>query len=493
MIRRIFVVGMLLALLMIPTIAQDDDLTLRVGHIFVSSTPLDPATSVDQGAFMYYDLIYDALLGLDGEGNLVPRLATDWIVTDESIILSLREGVTFSDGMAFDAEAAKANFDRYMAEGSRVHQEHLSRVSSVDVMDEFTLRLNLSERDEFLLERLSYYSGMMVSPDAFETATENPIGAGPYVLNLEESIEGNILIFDRNETYWDVDSLAAARIEIRIVPPTDVINGLLAGDQDLILTLSGFSGLIPPEQFDVRSSKSTVYGVMFWDRDGTIAPEIANQEVRCAISQAIDAESYALRIEGVIADPVFTMPPEGWYGYNRQAPITEYDPEAARATLAELGLEDLELMTGFTNTTRIRTEALIGFMNDIGVTVNAEQLNNNEYNLVTAESQYAVTALPFSIENFIDFVESFILAEGAANPFGVIDEDIEALYAEARLLSLEEAEPLYQEISALIMERCYIKPLAVSSIAIAFAPGVTADLRFRTNAHLDFRTVVFEN
>lgn len=490
MLHRSAIIVFIVALLGLPVVAQDDEeVTLRIGHVFTSSLPLDPNIGLDIGAFFYYDLMYEGLIGIDAEGNLVPRLATDWEVTDEAITLTLRDGVTFSDGVVFDAEAAKANFDRFLTGGSRLLQKHLANVESVDVLDDLTIRLNLSQRDEFLLERLAGFAGLMVSPDAFETAAINPIGAGPYILNIEESIEDSYLVLERHENYWDVESLVADRIEIRIVPAPDVINGLLSGDQDIIFTISGLSGLIPADQFEVRSARSTIYGVMFWDREGTIAPELANQEVRCALSAAMDTEAYTTQIEGAIAEPIYHMPPEGWYGHNPDAPITTYDLEAARAMLEAAGVTNLRIETGFTPTTRARSEAFIGFMNDLGIEIIGEARNIDEYFQVTGGSEYAVTALPFSIESFIDFVETYFLENGSANPFNAVDEDIVALYEQAQELTLAEAEPIYQQISALIMERCYIKPLSLSSIAIAFRPGVSADLRYRTNSHLDMRTL----
>lgn len=489
--RVIFLV-MLLALLSLPLAAQHTTEVFRIGHPFEPSQGLDPIAQADPNFFLFFDLIYEGLVGLDADGNLVPRLATDWQQTEAAINFTLREGVLFSDGTPFNADVAKANLDRALESGSNSLRAQFAAITSVEVTGEFSIQLNLSQNDELLLPRIAFYGGLMVSPDAFATTSEAPVGAGPYTLVTEEVIEGNFYVYEVNENYWDRDSLAADRVEIIVTSSGDLVNGLLAGDQDAIIVLSGFSGSIPADEYQIESVYSTVYGVMFWDRAGTIIPELSLQEVRCALSQAMDPDSYAPQIEGVVALPVSTLPPEGWYGYNPAAPITEFDPEAALATLEELEIGLLEIAAGTTPSTLTRLQAFSGFMAEIGVIVNPVPLPNAEYSKITARSEYAMTAVPITFGHFINFVEDYMLEGGSFNPFGAVDEDIEALYAEAQNLTLAEAEPLYQQISAILTERCYVKPLAISSLVVAFAPGVSADLRFRTNGHVDVRTLTFE-
>lgn len=490
--HRALLLTMLIALLSLPLAAQSPPEVFRIGHPFGISQGFDPIIQTDRNSFLFFDIMYDGLIALDPEGNVMPRLATAWEQTDRAISFTLRQDVVFTDGTPFNAEVAKANLDRALSAGSRLISNQFSSIASVDVTGDFSIQLNLNRKDELLLPRIAFYGGLMVSPNAFGNAAQAPVGTGPYKLVQNEVVPGRFYAYELNENYWDIESLTVSRIEIVVSSSGDLIDGLSNGDQDMIIVLSGASRDIP-DNFQAESVYSTVYGVMFWDRDGITLPQLSIQEVRCALSQAMDPIRYARFVEGEIALPISTIPPEGWYGHNPDAPITEYDPAAALATLEELQIGRLEIVSGTTPSTLTRLQSFSSFMGEIGVVVAPVPLPNSDYSKITARSEYPMTAVPITFDHFITFVEDYMLEGGALNPFNAVDEDIETLYAAAQTLSLEDAEPLYQQISALLTERCYVKPLATSSLVVAFAQGVSGDLRFRTNGHVDVRTLTFDS
>ena len=63
-----------------------------------------------------YTVVFDALIHYGPDGALEPGLATAWVVAEDGLSISfdLREGVTFSDGTPFDADAAEWNLKRWM-------------------------------------------------------------------------------------------------------------------------------------------------------------------------------------------------------------------------------------------------------------------------------------------------------------------------------------------------------------------------------------------
>lgn len=489
-LRFSFSILTLLLMTMLPTLAQDDPVTLRIGHFFFGGAGFDPIDQATRGRMFYFDVMYDTLVAQDADGEIQPRLATAWEQTPQSLTLTLREGVVFSDGTPLDAEAVQANLERYRLEDAPLTNAELASVDSIDVLDEYTVRLNLNKNDELLLGRLSSYSGMMVSPAAFETTSEVPVGAGPFI--LDDFIDSSFYAFNRNETYWDVENIPFDRVEIRLVGAADVVNGLLAGDQDMVFTVGGLARLVDTEVYNTIGFDSTIYGLVFWDRDGEMHPEFADQRVRCALSHAIDPQAYTPAIEGPLGSPIYTMPPPGTYGYNPDAPITEFNLELARTLLEEAGLADLAFTTGTADSVANRHEAILGFWDEAGIDVETVRHPTADYPLIAENSSYPVTMLAINMEHFSIFVEDYFLPDGSINPFGATDEDILALYNEAQTLSLSEAEPLYQQISAILTERCYIKPIAVGSAIAIFAPGVTGEGRFRTNAFIDVRTIRME-
>lgn len=478
-----------ISVMALPTAAQNaEDNTLRFGLPFRSGD-YDPINESDDGELVFFDLVYDSLLTMAADGQRLPRLATSWDLTDETLEFVLRDDVVFSDGTPFDATVAQANLERAMTEGGFATRGALRAIVDVEVVDPYRLRLHHDNSDRFLLDAFTTYPGMMVSPQAFETTAQLPVGSGPYILNEDETIAGSLWIFDRNPNFWDADNIDIDRIEIRLTAQQDLVNGLLAGDLDGILITDSISRTLPPDGFTVLTSEVAFYALAFWDRDGVLVPELADPAVRCALSQAIDVALYNDAITGLAVSPMETIPPAHWYGASGVMKPA-YDPQAARLALQEAGVEGLTLPLTTFPVVRNNHEALLGFLMDVGVTVDSIVRDNSEVYPYILAGNAAAGYINMNTKHFALFVETHIMPDGAWNPLNAFDEDIIALAEEARILPLEEAEPLYEEISQLINERCYFVPLSVGSTALYFTPEVEGAVgRYRTNGFVDMRAL----
>src|SRR5205807_6513673 len=108
-------------------------------------------------------------LTLDTKLNIKPGLAESWTQPDpKTLLFKLRRGVKFHDGTAFDAEAAKFNFNRMKTEPKSIRKGEVANIESVDVVDAFTLKVNLKKPDAALLAALTDRAGMMVSPKVIQ-------------------------------------------------------------------------------------------------------------------------------------------------------------------------------------------------------------------------------------------------------------------------------------------------------------------------------------
>lgn len=116
--------------------------------------------------------IYDTLISFNPELEPQPGLAESWdFPDDKTMVLHLREGVTFQDNTPFDAEAVKFNIERVNSEDSTVSD--LKNVERVEVVDSLTVKLHLKQPDSSLLLALSDRGGMMVSPTAVKKYGED--------------------------------------------------------------------------------------------------------------------------------------------------------------------------------------------------------------------------------------------------------------------------------------------------------------------------------
>lgn len=189
-LKGLFFSLFLASLLLNPAIGQEpvEGGELVIGIRFEDFGTLDPhVTNLTQTAYVFGH-IFEKLVYLDSEGNLLPWLATNWEALEDSTewLLTLREGVSFHDGTPFNAEAVKFNFDRMVdpATNSRTAGPLLGSYQGSEVIDDLTLKVSFAEPFALFSFALTSPWIAMVSPTAVETYgdrfDENLIGTGPF-------------------------------------------------------------------------------------------------------------------------------------------------------------------------------------------------------------------------------------------------------------------------------------------------------------------------
>ena len=170
---------------------------LSIGN-FLDVTSWDPSLADVGFDGPYMSAIYDPLLAIDEHGTPQPALATDWEVSDDftTITMNLRTDAVFSDGEPFNADAAVKSLD-YLKQGAR-SQEAYPKVESFEAVDEDTIAIHLTERDDTILYFMALGRSYMMAPDAIDAGTlaEKPVGSGPYTLG-DSSITGAEYHFDK--------------------------------------------------------------------------------------------------------------------------------------------------------------------------------------------------------------------------------------------------------------------------------------------------------
>ncbi|MEP6791655.1 MAG: ABC transporter substrate-binding protein, partial [Ramlibacter sp.] len=136
-----FLLPAVLALTTLTTQAQ----TLRVG-LAEDPDALDPTLARTFVGRVVFSALCDKLLDIDEKLNIVPQLATawEWSADSKTLTMKLRQGVTFHDGEKFDAAAVKFNIERHKTMPGSNRRGELAPVTSVDVVDPLTVRMNLS-------------------------------------------------------------------------------------------------------------------------------------------------------------------------------------------------------------------------------------------------------------------------------------------------------------------------------------------------------------
>ncbi|MBI4296660.1 MAG: ABC transporter substrate-binding protein, partial [Chloroflexi bacterium] len=161
--------------------------------------PENPAPMAEADAMFNYLLVTDE----KGE-KLYPQLATDWKLSPDatSLTLTLRKGVKFHDGTELNAAAVKWNMEKRKAAKLGDYEE----VTSIVILDDYTVKLNLSAFKNTSLVSLWFTGGQMFSPTAYEKmgkdwAMFNPVGTGPFKFVSYE--RDQLLKMVRFDGYWE--------------------------------------------------------------------------------------------------------------------------------------------------------------------------------------------------------------------------------------------------------------------------------------------------
>ncbi len=330
-----------------PALGQEDANILIMGRA-VDATGMDPHTQTAFASLALLTMVYDPLVRLDDELNLMPALAADWDFSDDAMTLTmeLREGVTFHDGSDFTAEDVIASFERLLDEetASAARTNYVS-IETMEAPDDYTVVFNLSEPDVPLLTAMASTNAAILPSEVIESGdpATDVIGTGPFI--LDEWVPEETTTLSANTDWWG-DGPYIDGVEIRIIPDeTSVLAALRAGTIDfamlndpLVATL-----LQDDETITLHRTPSIDYHVIQLRAAATDA--LGALEVRQAISCAIDRQEVidtASLGEGTVTGPLtmasFALPPEELYCY-------EKDLDAAKKLMADAGYED-----GFTLT-----------------------------------------------------------------------------------------------------------------------------------------------
>jgi peptide/nickel transport system substrate-binding protein len=293
----------------------------------------------------YYDYILsrpcvEALGRNDRTGKLVPWLATSWRIDPKSktVAIALRKDVKFHDGTDFNAAAVKWNLDQFRDAG----REELKNVASIDIIDNYTIRINLASFDNTIMMGLIYAAGPMISPTAFnkngkDWCSTHPVGTGPFQFVSWE--RDTAIKYRRFNGYWQNGKPYLDSLEWRIIKDTVTANAALKAQEiDVNVTVS------PTDVQGLRGSYNVVrldtqLGVSLTGLTGDSAhPDspFANVKVRQAIGYAVDRNAIVDTIFRGFGTPTAQWgAPPNW-AYNQKMKVF-YNPEKARKLLAEAG------------------------------------------------------------------------------------------------------------------------------------------------------------
>jgi peptide/nickel transport system substrate-binding protein len=324
---------------------------LRYG-LTLAPSGIDPHIHASVELGIPLSSVYDTLVFLDPEtGQFVPGLAERWEVTPDGLryTFHLRQDVVFHDGSPFNAEAVRANLSRVLDPENRSQRalSMLGPLREVQVLDEFTVALDLEAPYAPLLDSLSQVYLGMASPQALEQWGPadyqfHQVGTGPY--RFVEYLPNDRLILERNPDYawapaiYRGSDAAIDTITFRFYE--DVATRALAlesGEVDVIGELPALEARRLAEAGEFEIYPVEIPGQPLQYFFNTQRPPTDDPRVREALVLGVDRAAIVRTIFGEYS-PVAQGPLAAvTLGFSPRQDFGGYDPEGAAELLDSAG------------------------------------------------------------------------------------------------------------------------------------------------------------
>jgi peptide/nickel transport system substrate-binding protein len=288
--------------------------------------------------------VYGSLVGTDPMTREVnPHMAESLTSDGDGSVwtLKLRDGVKFSDGTDFDAEAVKFNWERHGdPANASAARGVVAAMKAIEVVDPLTVRITLSEPNQQFPRTLGQYTlTFIASPTAIRAGTvgEKPVGAGPFL--LKEWVRDDHMTFVRNPTYWDAPRPYLDELTIRpIIDPAQRLNAAITGQGEVAF-------LYNPTDAESAADEGLELHHIKMNGGQTImfnfaSPLGADERFRRALRLAIDNAQLSEVVErGAGTDDATTFFTEDSPLYNPSLRFPEPDLAEAQRLIDELASE----------------------------------------------------------------------------------------------------------------------------------------------------------
>jgi len=478
----------LAAMIFSPAMAQDDSVTIVLSEELDIVDPCEASRS-NVGRVVLQNISETMTELVPGEG-LQPRLAESWEDQgDGTWRFHLREGVSFTDGSAFDANDVAHSLARIKSDQitCEIGAKFFGGTElSTNVVDDTTIDITADPAQPILPLLMSTVT---VTPDSapMDSYVDVPVGTGPYI--FDEYARGQHIKLSANPDYWG--EKPAVQSATYVFRPDSAVRAAMvaAGEADIAPNIAVQDATDSSMDYSYPNSE-TVYMRL----DNSMAP-LDDVRVRQALNYAVDREAF---VGTILADGTLLatgMTPPSTIGYNHDLEPYPFDLDKAKALLAEAKADGVPVDAEITLIGRIGNwgnvletmEALLSMWQEAGINVNLQMVEVAEwlehYSQPFAEDRgpEIVAAMHDNANGDPVFSMYFKYAcEGLQS--GVCDEKLDAMIADATSATGDERAAKWGEVFE------YIHSDAVSDVLLWHMVGFS-----RVNPRLDFAPTIRTN
>ena len=415
----------------------------------------------------YGQAVYDTLLQASPAGVVGPDLATAWSYNAGKTVLTLtlRTGVKFTDGTAFDASTAVQNLEAFQ-KGTSSNAADLVNMASAKAASPTQLVITLKQPDPAFLIYLTQNAGLQESPKAFTSSTAKtvPVGSGPYVLDTAATVPGSSYTFTASPNYWNKAQQHYAKIVMTVYStPTAGLDAIQGGQVNAANTFDNTAlTQIQNAGFTVYPLQLNWQGLLLLDRDGSMSKPLANVKVRQAINDAFDRTALLKALGagyGTVTTQIFA-PTSPAFNKALDSYYT-FDPAKAKQLLAQAGYPN-----GFTlnmpeaAALGASTYALIAQeLANIGIKVNNTSYQGNEIFTAILAPKYPATYFILQQDPTVWQETQFVIAQTATwNPFHTTNPTVSGYIKTIQTGSAAQSDAASQALNQYLVQNAWFAP-----------------------------------
>lgn len=438
---------------------------LRTGPTPANWDPTDASSDgmADPGGTgVLLEAVYGVLAYEDyTTGEVVPSMAESITTTDGATWrLTLRDGITFTDGTSYDAEAVQFNWERHRDPALvSPHASIVENIASLTVVDPLNLDIVLAEPNAQFDRVIARNLPFVGSPTAIESDLDgfrtNPVGAGPFV--LEDYLAEQEATFMRNPDYFDAPKPYLDQLTIvNVADDEQRYNSFVTGQGQLLQIFTAYS----------RVGDAEAQGYQVFPNHGgggtgmlpnLTRPPFDDPLARQALAAALDVAKKTETLDFGVTKPLETIFAEGNPYYDASLTLPQYDKDQAQELLDEYAAKTggplrftFSMFEGVRENGEFYQAQLQEFDN---IEVELAPLPANEYVPALAQGNFDVALFPFAFGDPVDAFRERLATDAGFNFGKYSNPQMDDLLAQsASALTLDERVEIFKEIQRLFIE-----------------------------------------
>ena len=434
-----------------------------------------------------------------GGQGVIPRLAESWEDKGNGTWrFNLRQGVTFSDGSAFDAADVKASYERATSDKLTCETPRYfgDTKLSFTVVDDHTLDITADPAQPILPLLMSLVT--IVPSETPVEFTRAPVGTGPYKLASWEP--GQSIVLERRADYWGAAPAVEKATYVFRTDPAVAAAMVAQGEADLAPSISVVDATNPVTDVSYLNSET-----LYLRLDSAIAP-ITDKRVREALNMAIDRDAFigTLLPEGVVS--AVAMVPPTTLGWNPDVKQYPFDPEKAKELIAAAKADGVPVDTPLQLIGRANlfpgvvevVEAIQQMLQDVGFTVDVQMVE-----VAQQEELYSkpfkegrppqMLAVQHDNSRGDPVFSMFFKYDSQGRQSGIADPKVDEMIAKASAATGEERTKDWQELFAYLHDEVVPDVLLFHMVSFArIGDKIAFEPTIATNSQLELADITFK-